>query len=51
MSGRRSRNKGARTERSIVNALQTHGMQRYACHYPGRPGGVSPANRSAAYGP
>ena len=26
MSGRRSRSKGARTERSIVNALQAHGL-------------------------
>jgi hypothetical protein len=26
MSGRRSRSKGARTERSIVNVLQAHGL-------------------------
>ena len=26
MSGRRSRSKGVRTERSIVNALQAHGL-------------------------
>jgi hypothetical protein len=27
MSGRRSRSKGARTERSIVNALQANGIE------------------------
>jgi hypothetical protein len=39
MSGRRSRNKGARTERSIVNALQASGIEAVRVPLSGAVGG------------
>ena len=42
MSGRRSRSKGARIERGIVNALQATALQRYACRFPARSAVASP---------
>ena len=41
MSGRRSRSKGARTERGIVNALQAHGIAAVRMPLSGAAGGRS----------
>ena len=52
MSGRRSRSKGARTERSIVNALQSHGIAAVRVPLSGAAGGRFAGDIvSAAYGP
>ena len=43
MSGRRSRSKGARTERGIVNALKVTALRRCACRFLVRLAVASPA--------